>query len=489
MWNKKLLRETVESRMGDYLLVAASNRQPFGHALRNGKTVCLRQPGGLVTALNPVMRAVNGVWVAAGSGPLDKQNVDENSKVAVPPEDPSYTLKRVFLTKEETDRYYHGYSNEALWPLCHIAFTPPSFSAADWASYQAVNRRFAQAILEEVGDRRAFVWVQDYHLVLVAKYLREAQKPNIITSLFWHIPWPNPEVFRVCPQKKELLEGILSYDLVGFHLRYHGENFMDRELECRIDREKLSVTAQGRETMVRAFPISVDFEAISASGGTDPAAECRRVREQFSLGDRRLIVGVDRVDYTKGIPERLRAFDRFLEKNPDQRGKVTLFQLGQVSRIQVPRYKRLNDELSALVEDINWKHGDGVWTPVVFTRDYMPYSDILHLYRAADVCVVSSLHDGMNLVAKEYVAARADEDGVLVLSRFTGAARELTDALLINPFDAEELSDAFAQALSMPEEERRKRMRKMRAVVEKGNIFRWAGKALSELLKFEFPEE
>jgi trehalose 6-phosphate synthase len=492
MWTKERLKETIQTKMGDYLLVAASNRQPYGHILSGGKVICRRQPGGLVTALNPVMQAVKGLWVGVGTTAEDRHAVDGRSKVMVPPENPSYALKRIFLTKQQTNAYYHGYSNEGMWPLCHVAFTRPQFLASDWAAYQQVNRMFADAILEEVGSQRAFVWVQDYHLILLAKYLRESGRSNIITSLFWHIPWPNPEIFRVCPQKIEILEGLLSFDLIGFHLRYDGENFLatvDREFESRIDRERMSVSYKGRETLVRAFPISVDFEAISRQAGSkDGAARGKAIRESFSLEDRRLIVGVDRIDYTKGIPERFKAFDRFLEKYPEYLGKVTLFQIGQVSRLHVPRYKQLNDELNALVEEINWKHGQGSWSPIVLTRNYMPYEDILAVYQAADVCVVSSLHDGMNLVAKEFAAARTDEDGVLVLSQFTGAARELTEALLVNPFDQETFADAFAQALSMPEEERKRRMRRMRSSVGQNNIFRWAGKALSELLKFEFQE-
>jgi trehalose 6-phosphate synthase len=492
VWTKERLQQALQGRLTDTLLVTASNRQPFGHSLKDGKIVCRRQPGGLVTALNPVMKTVKGLWVAAGSTAQDRETVDATGKVAVPPDDPSYQLKRVFLSKEETDGYYYGYSNEGLWPLCHIAFTPPQFLASDWDAYQRVNRRFADAILEEVGDRRAFVWVQDYQLILVGKYLREAGRPNLITSLFWHIPWPNPEIFRVCPQARDLLEGMLSYDLVGFHLLYHCENFLatvDRELESRIDRERRSVSFQNRETLVRPFPISVDFQSIAAEAGSPAALERGEdIRRAHGLGGRRIIAGVDRIDYTKGIPERFRAFDRFLEKHPEQKGRVTLFQLGQVSRLHVPRYKQLNDQLNALVEEINWKHGQGDWTPIVLTRNSLTYPEILGLYRAADVCVVSSLHDGMNLVAKEFAAARTDEDGVLVLSQFTGAARELPDALLINPFDIESFADALAQALSLDEEERRRRMRRMRAAVAENNIFRWAGKALSELLKFEFQE-
>ncbi|HTL47575.1 MAG TPA: trehalose-6-phosphate synthase [Verrucomicrobiae bacterium] len=492
MWTKETLQNTFKERMSDYRLVIASNRQPYHHTLKAGKIVCQREPGGLVTALDPVMQAVNGTWVAVGTSEQDLRTVGPDGKVKMPPEDPSYFLQRIFLSKEERDQYYYGYSNQGLWPLCHIAYNRPIFLEQDWRAYQKVNRLFADRILEEVGDQKAFVWLQDFHLALAAKYLREAGKPNLVISLFWHIPWPNAEVFSICPQKKEILEGFLACDLVGFQVKYHSDNFMatvDRELESRIDREKNSVIYQNHETLVRPFPISVDFDTISSRAESAPFLKrAEEIRDEHALQGMKLIVGVDRIDYTKGIPEKLRAYDRFLEKYPEFKQKVVFFQLGQISRLHIPRYKQLNDEINALVEGINWKHGQDAWTPVIFTRAYMPYSDILALYRMADVCLVGSLHDGMNLVAKEFVACRSDMKGVLALSQFTGAARELTEALLMNPFDPESLADTLCQALQMSAEEQEKRMRKMRETVSYSNIFRWAGKVLSQLLKFEFQE-
>ncbi|HLD56263.1 MAG TPA: trehalose-6-phosphate synthase [Candidatus Omnitrophota bacterium] len=478
--------------MSDYQLVVVSNRQPYQHVMKSRKLICQREPGGLVTALNPVMQATQGSWIASAGSEYDRLGVDKNGKVKLPPENPSYTLRRIFPTKEDRDGYYYGYSNEGLWPLSHIAYTRPVFFESDWQTYKKVNQMFADAVLEEVGSNKAFVWIQDFHLALVAKYLKEANRPNLITSIFWHIPWPNPEVFRICPQKNEILEGLLACDLIGFQIRHHSDNFLgavDRELESRIDREKNSITYQNKETLVRAFPISVDFESISSQANSESIKERReQLREELGLGDKKLIVGVDRIDYTKGIPERLKALDRFFEKHPEYKEKIVFFQLGQISRIHIPRYKELNDEINALVEEINWKHSQGSWTPIVFTRTYMSYQDILALYRAANVCVVSSLHDGMNLVAKEFAASRSDLNGVLILSQFTGSARELTDALIINPYDPESFADAIAQALTMPVEEQEKRMRKMREIIQQNNIYRWAGKVLSQLLKFEFQE-
>lgn len=492
MWTRQTLQEAIRTKMSDYQLVVVSNRQPYQHVKKAGKLVCQREPGGLVTAINPVMQAVQGTWIASAASEYDRIAVDSAHKVKLPPENPSYTLRRMFLTKEERDGYYYGYSNEGLWPLSHIAYTRPLFFESDWQTYKKTNQRFAEAVLEEVGSNKAFVWIQDFHLALAAKYLKEANRPNLITSIFWHIPWPNPEVFRICPQKNEILEGLLACDLVGFQIRYHCDNFLgavDRELESRIDREKTSVIYQNKETLVRAFPISVDFEAISAQSESQNMKErASELRDEIGAGDKKLIVGVDRIDYTKGIPERLKAIDRFLEKYPEHKEKMVFFQLGQISRLHIPRYKELNDEINALVEEINWKHSQGAWTPIILTRSYMSYQDILALYRAADACIVSSLHDGMNLVAKEFVAARSDLSGVLMLSQFTGASRELTDAVIINPYDSESFADAIAQALTMTSEEQEKRMRKMRDIVQQNNIFRWAGKILSQLLKFEFQE-
>ncbi len=492
MWTRERLETIVRTKMSDYLLVAVSNRQPFSHIQKSGKVVCQRQPGGLVTALNPVMSAVGGTWVATGGSVEDRAVLDADNKVAVPSDTPSYFLKRVFLSKEEADAYYYGYCNEGLWPLSHVTFTRPFFSFPDWEAYQKVNRRFADQILEEVQGRKAFIWVQDFHLALVAKYLKDSGASNIVTSLFWHIPWPNPEVFRICPQKKEILEGLLAYDLLGFQIRYHADNFLaavDREMETRIDREKNSVTFQSHETLVRAYPISVDFEAISAAVDSPQTAEgIQHLRGEHRFEGKKLIVSVDRVDYTKGIPDKIRAFDRFLEKYPEFQGKAVFFQLGQISRIHIQSYKQVNDEINALVNNINWKYSRDDWTPVILTRSYMSYENILALYRMADACLVGSLHDGMNLVAKEFVAARSDLGGRLILSQFTGAARELTDAFLVNPYDAEAFADILYESFQAPDKELERRMRRMREAVGQNNIYRWAGKVMSELLKFDFQD-
>jgi trehalose 6-phosphate synthase len=478
--------------MGDYLLVVVSNRQPYSHIFKKRKIECQRGVGGVVTSLDPVMQACNGMWVAHGSGDADHKVVDSQGKVKVPPANPAYTLKRVWLTKEEENGYYYGYSNEALWPLCHTAFQRPTFRKEDWDCYVQVNQKFAKAVIEELGDKKALVWIQDYHLCLLPKFLKEMAPSQLIVAHFWHIPWPAHEIFRVCPQKKEILDGLLANDLMGFHIRYHCQNFLDvidREIEGRVDRERFSFVRAGHETLIRPYPMSVDFETISELSNSPEAAKAQgSLREEFGLSGVKVLVGLDRFDYIKGLPEKLLAIDRLLEKHPELKEKIVFLQMGPISRLHIPSYKALNDELNTLVEQINWKHSTDGWQPIILVRRHLSLIETLALYRTADVCVVSSLHDGMNLVAKEFVASRSDETGMLVLSQFTGAARELTDAVLINPYDREQVSDAIFNALTIPDEERKRRMAKMREIVRQNNVFRWAGKIISELLKFEFKE-
>jgi len=493
MWTKEDLQNFIKEKMADRKVVVVSNRQPYVHNLIKGKIACARGAGGVISALDPIMRACGGLWVCVGSGDADRKVADAKGRVKVPPGSKSdtYTLKYMWLNKEENKGYYYGYSNEALWPLCHMAFQRPSFRADDWDHYRKVNKKFAEAIIDEIGTSKAFVWIQDYHLALLASYLKELS-PNIITAHFWHIPWPNYETFRICPNRREILKGLLYNDLLGFHIRHHCDNFLeviDRELESRIDREKFAVIRKKHATLIRPYPISVDFDGINlVSKSKEVSGAMNALGEEFHLDGMKVILGLDRIDYTKGIPERMFAVDRMLEKNPKLKEKVVFIQVGEMSRIHIPRYKELNDRLNKLVEEINWKHSTDAWDPIIFTRRHLSYHEIIALYRLADVCVVSSLHDGMNLVAKEFVSSRSDTDGMLVLSRFTGSARELTDAVLINPYDREETSNGISEALNMPKEKRSRKMKKMRQVIKNKNIYRWAGKIISEVLKLDFRE-
>lgn len=492
MWTKDSLRKVIEKRLGDYLLIVVSNREPYIHMYKKGRIVWQRSAGGVVTALDPVMKACSGLWIAHGSGDADRKTVDKNDRVQVPPDDPKYTLHRVWLSKEEEDGYYYGFANEAVWPLSHISYTRPKFEEMDWRMYEKVNRKFADAILREVKGKKAFVWIQDYHMALLPKFLKESSDNNIITAHFWHIPWPNPEVFRICPKKLEILEGLLANDLLGFHIRYHCENFIstvEKEIEVRIDRERFSIIKGGHETLIRPFPIGVDHEYVKQLSESKEVKDyTSNLQEEFLLSHEFIMLGLDRIDYTKGILERLRAVDRFVEKYPEYKGRFVFIQMGRLSRMHIPAYKNLNDEINALVEEINWKHSHEGWAPILFVRRHLSYSEVVAFYKLANICVISPLHDGMNLVAKEYVSAHTDSSGVLVLSQFTGSVRELQEAIVINPYDTEDFADKLKEAVSMPKSEARQRMQKMRKQVAENNIYRWAGKVLSELLKFEFKE-
>jgi alpha,alpha-trehalose-phosphate synthase [UDP-forming] len=491
MWDKSSLHDLIETKMTDYQMIVVANREPYIHRFAGEEIECQRPASGMAAALDPVMKAAGGVWVAHGSGDADRATVDASDHVAVPPEEPAYNLRRVWLTKEEEEGYYHGLANEGLWPLCHITFTRPVFQLKNWETYRRVNALFGDAVLEEADDRPTFVFIQDYHFALLPRYLKE-RNPNLIVAQFWHIPWPNRETFRVFPWKEELLDGLLGNDLLGFHLRYHCQNFIetvDRTIEARIDHEQGDIVRNGKSTLVRPFPISIDFERQAAFAvSTAVEQEIKKVERQLRQRGDLLGIGIERIDYTKGIPERLQAIDRFLERFPEYRERLTFIQVGVPSRAHIPQYRQVDEEIDCLVERINWKWSTSKWRPVIYFKRHFSLVEMTALHRLADFCIVSSLHDGMNLVAKEFVASRLDEDGVLLLSQFAGSALELTDAILFNPFAIEEMADAIHQALEMPPAERKKRMQRMRSAVQDNNVYRWAGKILSALLKFDITE-
>jgi trehalose 6-phosphate synthase len=481
-WTKERLVEVAQERLGGARLIVVSNREPYIHLHHGEEVRCMCPASGLTTALAPIMQACHGTWIAHGSGDADHEAVDEHGRVAVPPEQPSYVLRRVWLSKEEEQGYYYGLANEAIWPLCHIVHVRPTFRREDWEQYRRVNRKFAEAVLEEVGAAPAVVFVQDYHFALLPRMLKEA-RPDLVVVHFWHIPWPNREAFRICPWGADILDGLLGNDLLSFHLQYHCNNFLDtidRTIEAKVDMEQFTVTRGGHTTHVRPQPISIDPGRIDATAPADRRKDERRLRRRLRVHGRRLFVGVDRVDYIKGIPERLRAIDWLLTRHPEWKEKIHFIQLGAPSRGHIPAYRQLQEEIKTLVEDIDWRHGTDDWRPVLYINEHYSSEQVHSLYRLAAGCVVSSLHDGMNLVAKEFVAARSDLRGVLVLSRFAGAAREFKDdALLVNPYDAEEFADALHEALCMPEQEQERRMRRMRQQVLDNNVFRWAGMLLS----------
>jgi trehalose-6-phosphate synthase len=485
-WTKENLKDIVKEKIGSHKFLVVSNREPYIHTYAENGIQSMTPASGMTVALDPVMKACNGIWLAHGSGEADREVVDDRDHVQVPPENPSYTLRRIWLTKEEEEKFYYGYSNEGLWPLCHIVHVRPVFRENDWEVYKSVNLQFADAVIEEIGDDQGFVFIQDYHFALLPKLIKD-RRPDIIVAQFWHIPWPNPESFRVCPQAEELLWGLLGNDILGFHVRYHCLNFLDsvdRFLEVRVDRERLSVFKEGRETLVRPFPISIDYDMVEEKArDKDLERRISILKSDFRLRNRFLGIGIDRMDYTKGIMERFEAIDRFFEKYPSYVGKFVFLQLGPLSRIHIPKYRTYNDEIYARMLDINekWKQKD--WQPILLHKKHLNLDDILLYFRAADVCIVSSIHDGMNLVAKEFVASRIDEKGALILSKFTGSSRELEQAILVNPIATEQFAEAIKQALEMPLNEQAERMGKMRAAVKDNNVYRWAGKIIHEMKK------
>ncbi len=498
-WTAERLAAHVRTRLGGSRLIVVANREPYMHR-RKGKSVEMIVPAsGLVTGIEPILRTCDGTWVAHGAGDADRDTVDKNDCLRVPPDDPRYTLRRVWLSKEEEEGYYYGFANEGLWPLCHIAHTRPTFRGSDWTHYVQVNQKFADAVLEEISDANApVVLAQDYHFALLPRMIKE-KRPDVPVAIFWHIPWPNPEVFGICPTQRELLDGLLGADLVGFHIQSHCNHFMqtvDRALESVVDWEHFSIRRHDHHTVVRPFPISVEVPETNESkpsvAGIDIASiERNALLKELGIDALYLGLGVDRVDYTKGILERLHAVERFLEKYPSYQGKFTFIQIGAPSRTHIKRYHDLFAEVEMEAERINWRFQAEQWKPIVFLKRQRSHEELQRFYRAADVCMVTSLHDGMNLVAKEYLVARDDEQGALILSCFTGAARELKDALLVNPYDIDQMAQAVHVTLEMSSAEKKNRMQRMRAVVREHNVYWWAGNLMAELcsVRLDRPEQ
>ena len=485
-WTPDRLRVHVRSKLGQRPIFVISNREPYIHIRENGAIKTLQPASGLVTALEPILLACDGTWIAHGSGDADHATVDVNNRLRVPQDQPEYTLRRVWLTEDEEAGYYYGFSNEGLWPLCHIAHTRPLFRAADWSSYQKVNQKFATAALQELeGTESPIVLVQDYHFALLPALIK-AKRPDAQIAVFWHIPWPNPEAFGICPWQAELLDGLLGADLVGFHTQAHCNNFLetvDRALESQIDWEDFAVRRQNHLTRVRPFPISVDYTEDTVPERGAPTQPDRRVAllSELGISSSYLGVGVDRIDYTKGIVERFHGIERFFETQPDYVGHFTFAQIAAPSRSRIQRYHDLEVEITNEAERINRRFGTATWRPILLLKRHHAHEEITKFYRAADLCLVTSLHDGMNLVAKEFVASREDSDGVLILSRFAGASGELKEALIVNPYDTDELASALHSALTMSEAERVARMTRLRRTVREHNVYRWAGTLTSTL--------
>lgn len=492
MWNRETLQDLIDARLGGMPFIVVSNREPYIHRFNDqGEIECILPASGMATALDPIMRASGGVWIAHGSGDADKLVVDQHDHVSVPQDEPRYELRRVWIDKDLEQGYYDGLSNQGLWPLCHVVFHRPVFRLSDWECYRKVNQIFADAVLEEAAGGPAFVFIQDYHFGLLPRMLKNSN-PSLVVAQFWHIPWPNREIFRVFPWNEELLDGMLGNDLIGFHLRYHCANFLEtvaRGIEAQVEVEHSQVTRGGHSTIVQQFPISIDFDGHSATAASKSVTEeMARWTNRIGYKPKFVGVGIDRIDYTKGIPERLQALDLLLENYPEYRESLLFVQIAVPSRIAISEYAELDRFLTEQVEALNKKWGTPGWRPVYYHRGHCAQKELMAISRLADFCIVSSLHDGMNLVAKEFVASRHDEGGALILSSFAGSARELSDAIQMNPYSADGLAAAIHFALAMPREEQARRMQNMRLSVSEYNVYRWAGELLSVLLKIDNTE-
>jgi trehalose-6-phosphate synthase len=491
-WTAQRLQSLLRTQLRGDQVIVVSNREPYLHQRQSERIVVQRPASGLVTAVEPVMRACSGTWIAHGSGNADREVVDANDRVALPPGENDYQLRRLWLTPEEEQGYYYGFANEGMWPLCHVAHVRPVFRESDWQHYQAVNQRFADAVVAEARSEDPVVLVQDYHFALLPAMVRK-KLPRATILTFWHIPWPNPESFGICPWRREILEGMLGSTILGFHTPFHCKNFMetvDRYLEARIEHEHSTISFHGDKTFVESYPISIAWPTPAETRQWPPVDECRRnVFERLQIPlDHRLAVGVDRFDYTKGILERLHAVERMLEKYPEWLGRFTMVQVAAPSRELLEEYHAFRERINQVSDRIN-KRFEGHGGPVVrLLSVHHDHRAVYELYRAADVCLVTSLHDGMNLVCKEFVAARDDERGVLILSRFAGAAGEMPEALIVNPYHVEETADALHRALTMPEAEQRERMASLRTTVREFNVYRWAGRMLSDAGRWRLRE-
>ena len=491
-WTAERLKQTLNLHLLGERIVILANREPYIHQyLTDGQIEVQHPASGLVTALEPVMRACSGVWIAHGSGNADRETVDSRDHVRVPPGEESYHIRRVWLSEEEQRGYYYGFANEGLWPLCHAAHTRPVFRAEDWRQYRAVNQKFADTVCSEVDSSDPIILVQDYHFALAPAMIRD-RLPAATVIAFWHIPWPNAEGMGICPWRHQLLDGLLGCSIVGFHTQQHCNNFLDsvdRYLETRIDREHNAVVMRGHRTLIRPYPIALEWPVrwVESAPGVE---ECRaQVWRDLSLKPNALLgVGVDRLDYTKGIEERFLAVELLLDRHPEFQGRFSFVQLAAPSRTKIERYHELNELVEKTATRINLRFGQDGYRPIILLRSHHEPPEVFRYFRAADVCYVSSLHDGMNLVAKEFVAARTDLKGVLVLSEFTGAARELTEALIVNPYDLEASGNALAVALTMPIEEQQDRMQSMRSLIGQFNVYRWAGKMLVDAARLRNQE-
>jgi trehalose-6-phosphate synthase len=488
IWTPERLNEEMKQILHKKMMIVVSNREPYMHVHAGKEIKCIVPASGMVTAMEPILKACGGLWIASGSGDADKETVDKNDKVQVPPYEEKYTLKRIWLSKEQENHYYYGFSNEGLWPLCHIAHTRPVFRKEDWDYYKEVNEIFAKAVLEEIkNEEEPFILVQDYHFALLPMLIKE-QRPDAKVAIFWHIPWPNPESFGICPWQKELLSGMLGADLIGFHTQYHCNNFLETVnnlLESRVIWENFSVKIGNQFTLVKPFPISIAFTLKDFDNNSKVKPDPSELLKQYGINASYMGIGVDRIDYTKGLIEKFLALERFLEKNPFYQGQFTFVQIAAPSRSLLKSYSDLIAAVEYEANRINNKFKSKNWQPILFLKRHHSHEEIIPFYSSAQFCMVTSLHDGMNLVAKEFIAARNENDGVLILSLFAGASQELHAAMIINPYDIEQSADAIKLALEMPKEIQTQKMKQMRRVIMGHNVYSWASAILRTMASIQ----
>lgn len=484
-WTSEDLREWAREQVGSGELLILAHREPFSHARGvDGSVLVSHSTSGLVAALEPLLRACGGVWIAHGSVAAGAADLQQHDALTVPPEEPSYRLRRVWLDAEELQGYYDNFANQGLWPLCHRVHVRPLFRPDDFNSYWNINGRFVDAVCEEAATDTPIVLVQDYHFALAPQMIRE-RLPRSTIATFWHIPWPSGESFEICPWGRHLIEGLLGSDVIGLQTPADCRNFLDtvgRSLEAHIDRERGEVTYAGSHTTVRTYPSSIEWPDRVAAA-SPPIEVCQReVRESLGVAPGvRLAVGVGRLDYTKGIEEAFAGLERLLECYPEYRGALSFVQMAEPSRTRLQAYRDLHARIKGAAERVNRRFGRDGCRPAILLDRHAEPAEVYRLLRAADVCYVASLHDGMNLVAKQFVGARDDLAGALVLSQFAGAARELSEALIVNPYDIDEAAHALVRALAMPPDEQRCRMSRMRATVAEDNAYKWAARILADV--------
>ncbi len=468
-----------DSLFGGRELVVVSNRQPYRHDKTDGELSVSRPTGGLTASLDPVMQRVGGTWIAWADGDVDDEYVDDDDCVGVPPEDPSYTLRRVWLSDEQVQNYYFGFSNRVLWPLCHSSLSTVRSKQSYWEQYKETNEQFAEVVSQEASDQ-AVIWLQDYHFALAPDHIRAAVGDDALLLHFWHIPWPSWDVFRACPHGKELLRGLLGNDLLGFHADRFCHNF----LECvesalpnaTVNWRTGTVSYQSETTRTRTIPIGVPFDDIQEQARSYD--EFDEFRQSYGIDeDTKIAVSVERIDYSKGIPERLNALELLWERNPRWRGSVTHLMNCSESRSEIAAYSDVQQRVEKRVTQINERFGTPGWQPIVEVTDYLRQQELYGIYREADLCLVSPIRDGMNLITHEYIASQVDSDGMLVLSDQAGAHDLLGEpAISVSPHDTGQFADRLSKALTMPPQKRQDRMEQLRQIATTNDLHTWIDK-------------